>query len=75
MSGLGWLSTKCALKRSLLAGGALLALVTTNGSQALASAGCDAVNAGAFNVHFIAARTSPPMNIAGFTSGINSHSV
>ena len=67
MSGLDWLSAKCALKRPLL-GGALLALVTTAGSQALASAGCDAVNAGAFNVHFTQPN-SPSMNITGFAIG------
>src|SRR6266478_1827955 len=74
MSGLGWLSVKCALKRSLLAGGALLGLVTTGGSQALASAGCDAVNAGAFNVHFTQPN-SVSMNITGFVIGIKSHSI
>ena len=68
MSGLGWLSAKCALKRPLLAGAVLLALVTTGGSQALASAGCDAVNAGAFNVHFTQPN-SADMNIAGFAIG------
>jgi hypothetical protein len=68
MRGLGRLSAKRALKRSLLAGAALLALVTTGGSQALASAGCDAVNAGAFNVHFTQPN-SVSMNIAGFAIG------
>ena len=68
MNGLGWLSAKGALKRPLLAGAVLLALVTTGGSQALASAGCDAVNAGAFNVHFTQPN-SAGMNIAGFAIG------
>jgi hypothetical protein len=68
MSGLGWLSAKCALKKPLLAGAALLVLVTTGGSQALASAGCDAVNAGAFNLHFTQPN-SAGINIAGFAIG------
>jgi hypothetical protein len=68
MNGLGWLSAKGALKRPLLAGAVLLALVTTGGSPALASAGCDAVNAGAFNVHFTQPN-SAGMNISGFAIG------
>jgi hypothetical protein len=68
MSGFGWLSATRALKRPLLAAAALLALVTSGGGQALASAGCDAVNAGAFNVYFTQPN-SPGMNIAGFAIG------
>ncbi len=65
--------TRFCTRKTFIIGAALTALMTAGGSQAQASAGCDAVNAGGFN--FTVTITAPPFtvvaapSISGFAVG------